>query len=157
MHAHSGSAAGPTPRRGVLGAGSLSVHSLLDGLSIGLAFQVSTSVGAVVAIAVLVHDFSDGINTVGLILKNRGGDRAAFRWLLVDAAAPILGAASTLVLRLAPPTLGLTLAACAGLFLYIGASDLLPESYHEHPTAGTTAMTILGAATMFVAIRLVSD
>ena len=71
----------------------LSVHSLLDGLSIGLAFQVSTSVGAVVAIAVLVHDFSDGINTVGLILKNRGGDRAAFRWLLVDAAAPILGAA----------------------------------------------------------------
>ena len=64
---------------------------------------------------------------------------------------------NSLVLRLAPPTLGLTLAACAGLFLYIGASDLLPESYHEHPTAGTTAMTILGAATMFIAIRLVSD
>ena len=52
------------------------------------------------------------------------------------------------------PMLGLGLAAFAGFFLYIGASDLLPESYHRHPTAATTTMTILGALTMFMAIRL---
>jgi zinc transporter ZupT len=52
--------------------------------------------------------------------------------------------------------LGLALAAFAGFFLYIGASDLVPESYHDHPKGLTTAMTILGAATMFVAIRLVN-
>ena len=28
------------PHRGVIGAASLSIHSLLDGLAIGLAFQV---------------------------------------------------------------------------------------------------------------------
>ena len=156
MHTHMGAESLHTPRRGALGAGSLSVHSFLDGLSIGLAFQVSASVGAVVAIAVLVHDFSDGINTIGLILKNRGGDRTAFRWLIADAVAPIAGAASTLVFRLERPTLGLTLAAFAGFFLYIGASDLLPESYHEHPTVWTTVLTVLGALTMYVAVRLVS-
>ena len=58
--------------RGVLGAGSLSIHSFLDGVAIGLAFQVSPAVGAIIAAAVLAHDFSDGINTVGLILKNGG-------------------------------------------------------------------------------------
>ncbi len=145
-----------TARRGVLGAGSLCVHSFLDGFSIGLAFKVSASVGSLVAVAVLVHDFSDGLNTVGLILKNRGSDRNAFRWLVVDAAAPIVGAASTLVITLQGAMLGLGLAAFAGFFLYIGASDLVPESFHEHPKGLTTAMTILGALTIFMAIRLVN-
>ena len=156
MHGHSAAGVAQPTRRGALGAGSLSVHSFLDGLSIGLAFQVSVPTGAVVAVAVLVHDFSDGINTVGVILRNRGGEPAAFRWLLVDALAPVAGAASTLALRLDRTTLGLTLAAFAGVFLYIGATDLLPESYHEHPTVWTTVMTILGALTIFVATRLVS-
>ena len=154
MHGDQNPQTEQNPRRGVLGAGSLCVHSFLDGFSIGLAFKVSASVGAIVTAAVLVHDFSDGINTVSLILKNRGSDRRAFRWLVVDAVAPIIGAASTMVLTLQAAMLGLGLAAMAGFFLYIGASDLLPESYHDHPTVWTTAMTILGASTMFVAIRL---
>ena len=156
LHGRQNSGMERTGRRGVLGAGSLCVHSFLDGFSIGLAFKVALSVGAVVAIAVLVHDFSDGINTVGLILKNRGNDRSAFRWLIADAAAPIAGAASTLMFTIQGAVLGLGLAAFAGFFLYIGASDLVPESYHDHPKWLTTAMTILGAATMFLAIRLVN-
>jgi len=156
LHAGHNSGTEGTARRGVLGAGSLCVHSFLDGFSIGLAFKVAPSVGAVVAIAVLVHDFSDGINTVGLILKNRGNDRSAFRWLIADAVAPIAGAVSTMMFALEGAVLGLGLAAFAGFFLYIGASDLVPESYHDHPKWLTTAMTILGAVTMFVAIRLVN-
>jgi len=144
----------PAARRGVLGAGSLTLHSFLDGFSIGLAFKVGAAVGAVVAIAVLVHDFSDGINTVGLILRNRGSGRSALRWLIADALAPVLGAACTLWLTVQRPTLGLTLAAFAGVFLYIGASNLVPESYHQHPSPLTTLMTILGALTILIAIRL---
>ena len=106
MHGHLGPRPEQNPRRGVLGVGSLCVHSFLDGFSIGLAFKVSASVGVVVTAAVLVHDFSDGINTVSLILKNRGTDRSAFRWLLVDAVAPIIGAASTMVLRFKQRCLG---------------------------------------------------
>ena len=117
---------GRTERRGELGAGSLCVHSFLDGFFIGLAFKVSATVGTVVAVAVLVHDFSDGINTVGLILKNKGSKRTAFRWLLLDAIAPVVGAASTLMFTLQGPMLGLALAAFAVFFLYIGASDLVP-------------------------------
>ncbi|MGA8278206.1 MAG: ZIP family metal transporter [Rhodanobacteraceae bacterium] len=156
LHGGPDAATPRSARRGVLGAGSLCVHSFLDGFSIGLAFKVSASVGAVVAVAVLVHDFSDGINTVGLILKNKGSDRNAFRWLLADSISPIVGAASTLMFTLQGPILGLGLAAFAGFFLYIGASDLVPESYHEHPKRLTTFMTILGVAVMFVAIRFAS-
>jgi ZIP family zinc transporter len=48
---------------GALGAGALSIHSLIDGLGIGLAFQVSTATGILVFIAVVSHDFADGMNT----------------------------------------------------------------------------------------------
>jgi ZIP family zinc transporter len=141
-------------KRGILGAGSLSVHSFLDGMAIGLAFQVSTAIGTIVAIAVLVHDFSDGINTINLVLKNSGTRAQAFKWLLVDAIAPVLGMISTLFFSVPESTLGIILAVFSGFFLYIGASDLLPESHHSHPTVWTTFATILGIVVLYGVIRL---
>lgn len=138
--------------RGVFGAGSLSFHSFLDGIAIGFAFQVSPAVGIVVATAVLMHDFSDGINTVGVVLKSGGTRRQAYRWLTLDALAPVLGIAAASFVVVSDTTLGIVLALFCGFFLYIGASELLPESYHNHPKALTTITTILGVVTMYIAI-----
>ncbi len=160
LHAHHDDAAhekgnhSAEENRGILGAGSLAFHSFLDGVAIGLAFQVSAGVGAIVTTAVLVHDFSDGINTVNLILKHSGTPKTAFRWLAVDALAPVLGVISTQFFTLPQEALGIILSIFCGFFLYIGASDLLPESYHGHPTKWTTFMTLLGMATLFVAVRI---
>jgi ZIP family zinc transporter len=140
--------------RGWLGAGSLSGHSLLDGLAIGMAFKVSIAAGGVVAVAVLAHDCSDGMNTVNLVLKNGGSRREAFGWLITDALAPVLGAAASLLFTLGSDVLSLVLALFAGFFLFIGASDLLPESHHAHPKFLTTAITIAGAAFIYGVIRL---
>lgn len=140
--------------RGQFGAAALSFHSFLDGVGIGLAFQVSPAVGAVLAAAVLTHDFSDGINTVGIILKG-GGDRSkAFRWLIVDAIAPVAGIIATLFFTVPAIVLGQILALFAGFFLYIGASDLIPESHHAHPVYWTTVSTVLGMLTLYVIIHL---
>lgn len=154
LHAHDDSPEDTAHHRGKLGAGSLSFHSFLDGLAIGLSFQVSSAVGVIVTTAVLVHDFSDGINTVNMILKNQGTSKTAFRWLLVDAFAPSLGAASTLFFTLPEAALSVILATFCGFFLYIGASDLLPESYHGHPTQWTTFMTLLGMGVLYLAVNL---
>lgn len=140
--------------RGALGAGSLSLHSFLDGFGIGLAFQVSTAVGLVVALAVLAHDFSDGINTVNMILKNNGDRRRAFKWLFVDAAAPVAGIIVAQFFQVPETHLGLLLALFAGFFLYIGASDLLPESHHAHPVKWTTVTTVLGIALLYIIVNL---
>jgi len=140
-------------RQGSLGAASLSLHSFLDGVGIGLAFHVSTTVGAIVAAAVLAHDFSDGINTVGVILKNRGKGIRALKWLLLDAVAPVLGVASTYLFTLSDEQLGIVLSIFCGFFLYIGASDLLPESHHRHPKVLTGLMNIAGAAVIWLAIH----
>jgi ZIP family zinc transporter len=141
--------------RGGVAAGVLCLHSLLDGIAIGLAFQASHQIGIVVTIAVLTHDFSDGINTMNIVLRNGGDRRRAFRWLLVDALAPVAGVASTVFFALPGSAFGTALALFAGFFLYIGASDLIPESYHAHPKFLTTAMTLAGAAVLYAAIALI--
>jgi zinc transporter ZupT len=141
--------------RGKLGAGTLALHSLLDGIAIGLAFQAAPAVGAVVTAAVLTHDFSDGINTVGLILKNSGSKKSAFGWLALDAVAPLIGVVATLFFSLSQDVLGIILALFCGFFIYIGASDLLPESHHAHPTRWTTIMTLAGAAVLYLIIKSV--
>lgn len=153
LHTHEDD--GENAPRGFFGALTLSSHSFLDGMAIGIAFQVSSLVGVVVTVAVLTHDFSDGINTVNLILKNGGNWKQAFRWLLVDAATPVLGAASTLLFRIPESAIGLVLAVFVGTFLYLSASDLIPESHHRHPRALTTVMTLLGAGLIYLVVHLV--
>lgn len=154
MHSHDADDA--HTHRGGIGAASLSLHSFLDGIGIGLAFHISPTVGLVVAAAVLTHDFSDGINTVNFILKNQGSRVRAMKWLIIDSLAPVLGFTSTLFFSIPEATLGLLLATFAGFFLYIGASDLIPESHHAHPKFITTLMTVLGAGVLYVVIRVTS-
>ncbi len=140
--------------RGTLGAASLSFHSFLDGTVIGFAFQVSAAVGAIVTAAVLTHDFSDGINTVTLVLKNQGSRRNASWWLVLDALAPVLGIAFTLFFTLSTGALGDVIAIFCGSFIYIGASELLPESHHAHPKILTTFMTLVGISVLYAVIQI---
>jgi len=158
LHAHHDGetvlAGGPFVQRQWVAAASLSAHSFMDGFAIGAGFRAATGIGIVVAAAVLAHDFSDGINTVNLVLKNGGTPRQAFRWLVTDAVAPVAGAAVSLLVPLPGNSLSLVLGLFAGFFLYIGASDLLPESFHAHPKFLTTVMTLLGAALLYAIVRL---
>ncbi len=143
-----------TGHRGHMGPASLTVHSLMDGLGIGFGFQVSPSVGLVLAAAVIAHDFADGVNTVSLSLVGTGSRPAARRWLVADAAAPLVGIAASRLIVIPPPTLAFVIALFAGFFLYIGASELLPESHHRHPRVWTTTTTLAGVALIFVVMRL---
>lgn len=143
-------------RRGHLGATTLVVHSFMDGVAIGLAYQVGAQVGLVVAVGVLLHDFSDGINTIEILAGHGLGRRTNIRWLLADAAAPVLGAVTTLFFSMPKEEFGRVLALFCGFFVYIGAAELLPESQHAHSTRLTTLATLFGMGTLYFVIKLVS-
>lgn len=143
------------PTVGVASALALAGHSLTDGIAIGLAFQVNHSVGYSVGIAVLGHDFADGLNTVSLMLTN-GNDRRKALWLLaLDALTPMVGAALTLLFTVPDRGLLLYLGVFAGFLLYIGASDVLPEAHAEHPAKLTLVLTVAGATLMYVIIKAI--
>ena len=143
------------PTRGILGAASFSAHSVIDGLAMGISFQVNHAIGIVVAAAVLTHDFADGLNTVNVVTHNGGSRAFALRWLVVDAAAPIVGAGLSLLIAPSAHMLALLLAVFCGIFLNIGASELLPESHRARPRISTALMTIAGAAFLYGVTALV--
>jgi zinc transporter, ZIP family len=128
---------------GAMGAAGLCLHSFIDGLGIGLAFNLNTATGVLVFIAVVSHDFADGLNTVSFILRQGGTRRRASRWLTVDALAPLAGAIVGSSLSVSEYALGHLLALYAGFFLFMGATDLLPEA-HEHPSAKRVVLTVFG-------------
>ncbi|MGH2997312.1 MAG: ZIP family metal transporter, partial [Gaiellaceae bacterium] len=102
---------------GALGAAGLSLHSFIDGLGIGLAFGLGTPTGLLVFLAVISHDFADGLNTVSFVLRQSNDRRRAVRWLTIDAAAPLLGAIVGASLHVSEESLGQLLAVYAGFFL----------------------------------------
>ena len=142
------------PDVGLLSALALVGHSFVDGVGIGLGFQVSARVGLLVATAVIAHDFADGLNTVGLMLAHQNTQRRALAMLALDALAPLAGAASTLAVHLPPRLLPLYLGFFAGFLLYIGAADILPEAHSHRSSALTIALTCLGAVFVFAVTRL---
>jgi ZIP family zinc transporter len=138
---------------GVLGAAGLSLHSFIDGLGIGLAFHLNNTTGYLVFLAVVTHDFADGLNTVSFVLSQRQDRRRALTWLGIDALAPFLGAIVGTFVSISEYGLGNLLCVYAGFFLYMGATDLLPEAHH-HPSRLRVAVTVLGFGATYVIARV---
>jgi ZIP family zinc transporter len=131
---------------GVVGAAGLSFHSFLDGLAIGVGFQAGTKVGIVVLLAVVAHDFADGLNTVTFMLAARNSAWRTLSLLVIDAIAPVLGALLASMIVIDPRVIAFQLAFFAGFLLYLGASDLLPH-VHLRPRATLVASTVGGLLT----------
>jgi len=140
---------------GILGAGGMSVHSFLDGVAVGAAFHAGTQLGLVVALVVVLHDFSDGIGTVSVLIANMASRTTAFRWLVVDAAAPVIGALVTFALTIEGPVLGALLGVFVGFFLYVGGAELLPEAHRQERSGWVMIATIFGALFIYAATRIV--
>ena len=133
---------------GPIGAIGLVAHSFLDGAAIGIAYQANPKIGLIVALAVISHDFTDGINTVVIMLKNEQNVKNARRFLFADAIAPVFGILVASFLVINQSVLAVILAAFSGQFLYIGAANLLPETYRHVAWKMAVAM-IIGVLLIF--------
>ena len=144
------------PIVGIASGLAVAAHAFLDGVGIGLGFQISATIGTFVALAVIAHDFSDGLNTVTIALLNKNTQNKAILLLLLVAVAPVLGIFSTQFFTLAPTVLLLYLGYFSGFLLYIGASDILPEAHSKHSSISTILMTIAGIVLIFIVSFLTS-
>ncbi|MFJ3973620.1 ZIP family metal transporter [Streptomyces sp. NPDC090021] len=142
------------PEVGLTAAAAMVGHSLADGVALGAAFQVGGGMGVAVALAVITHDFADGFNTYTLTSLYGNDRRKALMMLFADAAAPVVGAASTLLFTLPEEPLGAYLGFFGGLLLYLAAAEILPEAHHEHPALSTLMCTVGGVAAIWLVVGI---
>jgi ZIP family zinc transporter len=138
------------PLGGLFATSQLSVHSFIDGLAIGFGFQADIHVGIIIAIAVICHDFTDGLSSVTVMLDSGNSLKNSLRMLLLDAIAPILGAIAALFIEVPQYYIVLLLPFFAGGFLYLGASDLLPSAHEKNPEVLTVLFCIAGFLVIFL-------
>ncbi|MFD7201577.1 ZIP family metal transporter [Streptomyces sp. NPDC059893] len=140
------------PQVGLGAASAMVGHSVADGVAIGASFQVSSTMGYTVALAVITHDFADGFNTYTITRAYGNARRKALAMVGADALAPVVGAASTLLFTIPAQALAYYLGFFGGVLLYIAAAEILPEAGHQHPARSTLLCTIAGAALMWLVI-----
>ena len=142
-------------RLGRMSAIGLIVHSTLDGAAIGAASLVNWRTGLLVALAVIVHDASDGLNTILLVTRGEKPRRSDIMFLVVDALAPVMGAVLALIVLPPPRALATFLAFASGFFLHTATSDLLPEAHRRSPSIMVAVATICGILVMGIAVRII--
>ncbi|MFZ3378572.1 MAG: ZIP family metal transporter [Candidatus Acidiferrales bacterium] len=141
-------------RLGRMSAIGLIAHSTLDGAAIGAASLVNLHVAVVVALAIVAHDSSDGLNTMMLVARGEKPRRTDFLFLGMDAIAPMVGAILALRFLPSPKWLAVFLALASGFFLYTATSDLLPEAHRRSPSLSVTILTIVGVLIMALAVGM---
>jgi ZIP family zinc transporter/zinc and cadmium transporter len=108
--------------------GGLSVHALFDGVAIGSGFVVSNALGWLIFLAIFLHKAPEGFTMASVMLASGCSRRVAFFSAVGLAVATLAG---VLVIELAPGWLPYGLPISAGVALYVGASDLVPEVNRE--------------------------
>jgi ZIP family zinc transporter len=137
---------------GTVGAIAMAGHIFLDGVALALAFKVSDALGFAVFIAMIVHAFSDGLNTVALLVKT-GQWRSRGKYLLaVDAIARVGGAAIGSALTISDSNLAIYLAVFSGIVIYLATSHILPEAHSKHPSRVTMLATLAGVVIMWAVV-----
>ncbi|GAA3004256.1 MULTISPECIES: ZIP family metal transporter [Streptomyces] len=149
-----GAAEERVPQVGLTAAAAMVGHSLMDGVALGAAFQVGGGMGAAVALAVITHDFADGFNTYTITSLYGNARRKALTMLFADAAAPVVGAATTLLFTLPEELLGCYLGFFGGALLYLAAAEILPEAHHDHPARSTLLCTVAGVCFIWLVVGL---
>lgn len=132
----------PIDKIAILG---MTFHSLLDGVIIGVGFEISFTLGLAAALSVILHKIPDGISMTSILLHSEYSKKQAKKYsYLVALATPVGAWGSLLILKdIQAYVLGILLAIAAGSFLYLAAADLVPE-IHKKSKALNIVLLLLG-------------
>lgn len=135
-----------------------SVHNFIDGVVIAATFLVSIPLGIVTTLAVAAHEIPQEIGDFGILL-HKGLRRK--KVLLVNVLSALTALAGALITfwigERIEPSIPILLSITAGFFIYIAASDLIPEIHHENRRGFAvieTALMFAGVATIWIFITL---
>lgn len=154
-HEHSKEATKPTVPLIMVGD---TIHNFIDGVVIAATFLVNIPLGVVTSLAVAAHEIPQEIGDFGIMLHRGLPGRKILRFNFFSALMAMAGAILTYFLGdLIKGILPIFLSITAGFFLYIAASDLIPEIHSENRdkfAVWESFLLIFGVFVVWVSIQL---
>jgi len=118
-------------------------HNLIDGLIIGGSFLVSIPLGITTTLAVLLHEIPQEIGDFAVLIHGGFTKKKALVYNFLSALTAIIGTVIALLISKFSETFIIYLIPfTAGSFIYIAASDLIPELHKEFKTS-TSVLQVL--------------
>ncbi len=109
-----------------------SVHNFIDGLAIAASFVISLPLGFITVLAIALHEIPQEIGDFGVLVYGGFKKSKALLFNFITAVTVILGGIVGYVLSgVIGSAIIYLLPFAAGNFIYIAASDLIPEIKHE--------------------------
>lgn len=134
-----------------------SVHNFIDGLVVGSAFLVDIRLGIVTALATAAHEIPQEIGDFGILLNAGVKKSRVFLYNVLSSLATMVAAVGVYFLGSAlEGVLPIFLSVTAGFFIYIAASDIIPEIHGRDKkgfAALETGMLMLGIGLVYLGIR----
>ena len=127
------------------------MHNAIDGFAIGAAFLVSIPTGVITTLAVSAHEIPKELGTFALLLSRGWKDKTVVIANLATAVATII--TGLLVYLLGTNNqlpIGPLLAITAGFFIYVAASDIIPDIHEQPHRTGTIQEVMLVAGIIIV-------
>jgi zinc transporter ZupT len=143
------------PRIGLLSTLEFCSHAFLEGIAIGVGFQLQFGLGLFIAVAVVFHDFCDGISTLALMLNSGNSLKSSINMLFIDAIAPVLGAVVTLLFTIQNYFLVFILSFLLGSFSYLGCGTLLPDAYRMNRPIVTIVFFLIGFVLILLLTKII--
>lgn len=106
------------------------LHNFLDGLAVAASFLAGWPAGFLTALAIIFHEIPQEVGDFGILLHSGWRRSRALMINIFSALAAVLGGVlGFYFLEAFQNFLPYLLALTAGNFLYLGASDLLPQTH----------------------------
>ncbi|MDR3071720.1 MAG: ZIP family metal transporter [Endomicrobium sp.] len=136
----------------------LSLHSLIDGLMIAVVFEANSNLGILTTLAILLHKLPDGITIAGILLHTGASKKKIFNFSLLTTCCTPIGTIMGMILfkNISMPSLGALLGTTAGSFIFLSASDLIPET-HKSKNKATSLMLFAGVIVIIVAEYIIGS
>ena len=146
----------PQHSKGMVLFSGLFFHSLVDGFIIGVGFEIEPKLGLLTSLVVILHELPEGVTTFSLLISSIKKKTALKMSIAVALATPFGALISlTFIGSLSESMVGLLLAMAGGSFLYIGASDLIPET-HEGKRYQNAGFLLFGIFFLYALSKIIT-
>ncbi|MBM3249638.1 MAG: ZIP family metal transporter [Candidatus Omnitrophica bacterium] len=129
-------------------------HNFVDGVAIAVSFVASVEVGIVTTLAIILHEIPQELGDFGVLVYGGFSKKKALTYNFISALFAIVGATAGFFLTdLAKGSSVFILPLTAGGFIYIGASDLIPEIHKQaNQTRSSRALIAFLLGILFMAL-----